>query len=394
MGTLANGEVVAPFANAAMRLLREDWKGKYGSKMLAEELFPILQTGIPNPDQNFQNFITINAGDTGSFAQLIDKFGNKLFEITAADGLKPVEPPGYPPPKLKPRIEWAPKTITAGSAIGAGELDAVATDPETGATIAGSYVYTPPSGTVFASAGTATLYVDFTPTDGVKYRRSKGSTVLTITGGGGGGFTFIDKFSVTGSADAYDPDIGAGSSILLDTPVVAGQLLIYAFVAVNCSLLTGPTDNLGNTYTLLESLGSSPKIKVWSCVSVGSGDIDLRITFEPDSDPPFSYGVALLRYSGSHATPIDSHVSGTAWTTPSIPVSNPGSLVIGVFSSQSSGGFTPTAGQNLRCNNVDADPQPSIYVVDKLSVNAATTMGGTPAVGASVVTVGASFKKA
>lgn len=182
MGVVGDGTVVAPFANAAMRLLREDWKGKYGSKMLAEELFPILQTGIPNPDQNFQNFITINAGDTGSFAQLIDKFGNKLFEITAAEGLKPIEPPGYPPPKLKPRIVWAAKTIAAGGSIGAGELDAVAVDPETGAEVDGTYVYTPPDGTTFASAGTATLYVDFTPTDGVKYRRAMGSTVLTITG--------------------------------------------------------------------------------------------------------------------------------------------------------------------------------------------------------------------
>ncbi len=182
MGVVGDGTVVAPFANAAMRLLREDWKGKYGSKMLAEELFPILQTGIPQPDQNFQNFITINAGDTNSFAQLIDKFGNKLFEITAADGLKPIEPPNYPPVKLKPRIVWAAKTITAGEAIDSGELDAVAVDPETGAEVDGVYVYTPPDGTVFASAGTSSLYVNFTPTDGVKYRRAQGRTTLTITG--------------------------------------------------------------------------------------------------------------------------------------------------------------------------------------------------------------------
>lgn len=197
MGQVGDGTVVAPFANEAMRLLREDWKGKYGSKMLAEELFPILQTGIPNPDQNFQNFITINAGDTGSFAQLIDKFGNKLFEITAADGLKPVEPPGYPPPKLRPRIVWGPHTITAGSSISGTELDAVAVDPETGATIAGVYVYDPPSGTTFSSAGTATLYVNFTPTDGVKYRRAMGSTVLTITGGLVPDITWADPADIT-----------------------------------------------------------------------------------------------------------------------------------------------------------------------------------------------------
>ena len=189
MGTLANGEVVAPFANAAMRLLREDWKGKYGSKMLAEELFPILQTGIPQPDQNFQNFITVNAGEDGKLLSLIDKFGQEIYKVEEFGpnqinkGLQPVEPPGYPPPKLKPRIEWDEKTIAAGESIDAGELDALAVDPETGDEVDGVYVYDPPDGTNFPTAGTATLYVRFTPTDGVKYRRALGRTTLTITGG-------------------------------------------------------------------------------------------------------------------------------------------------------------------------------------------------------------------
>lgn len=181
MGTLANGTVVAPFANAAMRLLREDWKGKYGSKMLSEELYPILQTGIPQPDQTFQNFITVNAGQDGKLLSLIDKFGNEIYKVDEFNGLQKVESPGYPPPKLKPRIVWAAHTIAAGGSISGTELDAVAVDPETGVEIPGAYVYTPPDGTTFASAGTATLYVNFTPTDGVKYRRAMGSTVLTIT---------------------------------------------------------------------------------------------------------------------------------------------------------------------------------------------------------------------
>lgn len=183
MGVVGDGTVVAPFANEAMRLLREDWKGKYGAKMLAEELFPILQTGIPNPDQNFQNFITINAGEDDKFVALIDKFGNKLFEIDEF-GIKPIEPPNYPPAKLKPRIVWGPKTIAVGDSIGPDELDAVAVDPETGAEVAGAYVYTPPDGTTFSTAGKETLYVNFTPTDGVKYRRAMGSTVLTILAAG------------------------------------------------------------------------------------------------------------------------------------------------------------------------------------------------------------------
>jgi hypothetical protein len=184
MGLVGNDNVVAPFANEAMRLLREDWKGKYGAKMLAEELFPILQTDIPQPDQNFQNFITINAGDDDLFLSLIDKYGQPQFSIDEF-GVKKIESPDYPPPKLKPGIVWAAKSIAAGAALGPGELDAVAVDPETGAEVAGVYVYTPPSGTTFPTPSTKTLYVKFTPTDGVKYRRAMGSTVLMIGGGGG-----------------------------------------------------------------------------------------------------------------------------------------------------------------------------------------------------------------
>lgn len=181
MAVVGDGTVIAPFANEAMRLLREDWQGKYGAKMLSEELMPILQTGIPQPAPNFTNNVTINAGDDGAFMQFIDKYGNVLYNIdSSGGGIQPVEQPGYPPPKLKPTIRWGPKKFLVGSSLSSAELDAQAVDPETLANVDGTYVYTPASGTEMDTPGTTTLYVNFTPTDGVKYRTSMGSTVLTV----------------------------------------------------------------------------------------------------------------------------------------------------------------------------------------------------------------------
>lgn len=390
MGTLANGEVVAPFANAAMRLLREDWKGKYGSKMLAEELFPILQTGIPNPDQNFQNFITINAGDTGSFAQLIDKFGNKLFEITAADGLKPVEPPGYPPPKLKPRIEWAAKTIAVGSALSGTELDAVATDPETGATIAGSYVYTPPSGTVMTPAGTRTLYVDFTPTNVVKYRRAKGSTVLTITGSPTG-IAFIQiKYAVNSisASGAFPSDVTVG-----DLLVVGSSTYSNAFgLTVTVTDSQGSYTQIGSYESVTEpDLSNELRCGLWYRIATSTGPNTVTVTS--------SGGVVQFvatEYAGVTSAPLDgsasdSGVSGATADSGSVAVNFAGDLVVG-YAFEIGGAGISGSGAGFT-NRDPAFTFGDLYWEDKIaSVNTNANWTGTTV--AIWVAMGASFKKA
>ncbi len=372
MGQVGDGTVVAPFANEAMRLLREDWKGKYGSKMLAEELFPILQTGIPQPDQNFQNFITINAGDTDSFAQLIDKFGNKLYEITAADGLKPIEPPGYPPPKLRPRIEWAEHSISVGDSLSSFQLDAVALDPETGEEVPGVYVYDPPSGTTFGSAGTSTLYVNFTPTDGVKYRRAMGSTVLTVVGGGG-----LRVPDITW-ADPADIDVGTALSGTQLNAVATDPIShvpvpgVFTYIPPSGTILpSGPSQSLEadfvptdtGTYdnnsgfvainvrhlgahmkiTVNDDLGSTPTNKAFDLLFSSPTASDTCVhtsilgdTYTVDFDVSYDIGTGHLLitytltpsvgtiFSGANPAPIDNNVgsgvnslqapgSGTGW---------------------------------------------------------------------------------
>ena len=82
--------------------------------------------------------------------------------------------------KLTPKIFWSnPADITYGTALSSTPLNAVASDPVTGNTVAGSFVYTPASGTIL-SAGTQTLQVTFTPTDTVNYTTATNSVSLTI----------------------------------------------------------------------------------------------------------------------------------------------------------------------------------------------------------------------
>ncbi len=77
--------------------------------------------------------------------------------------------------KVTPTITWAtPASIVAGTALSSTQLDATAS-------VAGTFTYTPPAGTVESTPGTVTLYVTFTPTDTTDYNTATASVSLTVT---------------------------------------------------------------------------------------------------------------------------------------------------------------------------------------------------------------------
>ena len=72
-----------------------------------------------------------------------------------------------------PTITWAtPAAITYGTALSAAQLDA-------SSTVAGTFAYTPTSGTVLG-AGSQTLSVTFTPTDTTDYTTATATVTLTV----------------------------------------------------------------------------------------------------------------------------------------------------------------------------------------------------------------------
>ena len=77
-------------------------------------------------------------------------------------------------PSLTPKITWAnPADITAGTALGAGQLDATAS-------VAGTFAYSPSIGTVLKSGNAQSLEVTFTPADAADYVVVTAFTTISV----------------------------------------------------------------------------------------------------------------------------------------------------------------------------------------------------------------------
>src|SRR5205085_6136104 len=76
--------------------------------------------------------------------------------------------------KATPAITWpAPAAITYGTALNATQLNA--TSP-----VAGTFVYTPASGTVLNAGLAQTLSVTFTPADGANYTTATATVTIDV----------------------------------------------------------------------------------------------------------------------------------------------------------------------------------------------------------------------
>ena len=79
--------------------------------------------------------------------------------------------------KFDPVITWTtPDDIIAGTALSGAQLNAAITDVD-GDPLAGTFTYTPVSGTVYTAVGTQTLSADFAPTDATNYNTPETKTV-------------------------------------------------------------------------------------------------------------------------------------------------------------------------------------------------------------------------
>jgi hypothetical protein len=77
--------------------------------------------------------------------------------------------------KATPVITWAaPAPITYGGALGNGQLNASSVG------VAGTFVYTPPAGTVLPVGNGQTLSATFTPTDATDYATAAASTTINV----------------------------------------------------------------------------------------------------------------------------------------------------------------------------------------------------------------------
>ena len=80
--------------------------------------------------------------------------------------------------RTAPTLTWpTPAPVAAGTALSAAQLNATAS-------VAGTYLYSPPAGTVLATAGTQVLSVTFTPTNAAAYTTATKSVTLQVTSTG------------------------------------------------------------------------------------------------------------------------------------------------------------------------------------------------------------------
>jgi Bacterial Ig-like domain (group 3)/YDG domain/Bacterial Ig-like domain/Galactose oxidase, central domain/Immunoglobulin I-set domain len=118
------------------------------------------------PDSSSYTIASVVAGDAGSYDVVVS---NSCGNTTSNAVTLTVN-------KITPTINWSnPADITYGTALSGTQLNATATYNSN--PVAGTFTYTPASGTVLSAGNNQELKVDFTPTDAATYNSVTGTTV-------------------------------------------------------------------------------------------------------------------------------------------------------------------------------------------------------------------------
>ena len=143
--------------------------------------------------------------------------------------------------KVAPVINWSnPANIVYGTGLSGTQLNATATDPNTNASVAGTFTYAPAAGAVLHAGNNQTLAVTFSPSDTTNYITPPQKTV-TIN---------VSKATLTITADNKGKIVGDPNPPLTFTPTgfVNGD---------SASVLTG-TPSLSTTATTGSPVGTYP----------------------------------------------------------------------------------------------------------------------------------------
>jgi hypothetical protein len=236
--------------------------------------------------------------------------------------------------KATPAITWAnPADIVYGTALGAAQLNA-------NASVAGTFVYTPASGTVLSAGNAQTLSVAFTPTDSANYTSANASVAVNV-------------------AKATPTIIWANpADIVYGTTLGAAQLNASASVPGTFvyTPAAGTVLNAGNGQTLSVAFTPTNGANYTSAnasVTINVTKATPTITWANPAD--IVYGTAL----GAAQLNASASVPGTLVYTPaSGTVLNAGNgQTLSVAFTPTNGANYTSTGKNVSLNVVRASPQ-------------------------------------
>jgi len=211
--------------------------------------------------------------------------------------------------KATPVLSWtAPAAISYGTALSGTQLNA-------SAPVAGTFAYTPASGTVLP-AGAQTLSVTFTPTDTTDYLASSATVSLTVNPG---------AVSITWATPApitYGTALGVAQ---LDATASVAGTFVYSPAAG--TVLAAGSQTLSVTFTPTDTVNFGP---VTASVSVQVNQATPAISWATPAS--ITYGTAL----SSTQLNASSSIPGTFSYTPAL------GTVLGAGAQMLSVSFTPT----------------------------------------------------
>jgi hypothetical protein len=182
--------------------------------------------------------------------------------------------------KATPIITWAnPAAITWGTKLSSTQLDATATLD--GNTVAGSFTYTPGSGTVLSPGNNQTLSVSFAPTDTADYNNAAASVLINVGFNPAACLTksFNGPLTIgsgqascvgTGATITSGVTISTGGALYMTGGTIKGSLMVNGASAI---YLCGVTVSGGITIT-----GSTGPIMIGgssSCKNMISGSVSI-----------------------------------------------------------------------------------------------------------------------
>jgi hypothetical protein len=227
---------------------------------------------------------------------------------------------------VTPTVSWGTiSAITYGTALSGTQLNATATNPNTGTTVPGTFTYTPAAGIVLGSGSGQTLSVNFVPTDTNDYN-TPSPTNNSIT---------VNKAALTVTAGS--PSITYGQTVPAYTATYSGFQNgdTQSVLSGSPSLTTSPATPVNaGTYTITAAIGTlSATNYTFATFNNGTLTINKAALTVTAGSPGITYGQIVpaytATYTGFQNGDTQSVLSGSPslTTSPATPV-NAGTYII------------------------------------------------------------------